>query len=131
MYNSNMVLYFIDNYIRNRGRLPENMIEENIRNDYNKFRLLINKNLEFDHNASIIRQILEKGFVIGELKAVFPVEKIGDPDNFVSLLYYFGLITIAGSYEGKTKFVIPNKMVREQVFCFFLNTFKENDRKYE
>ena len=131
MYNSNMVLYFIDNYIRNRGRLPENMIEENIRNDYNKFRLLINKSLGFAHNTSIIRQLVEKGFVAGELKAVFSAEQIGDPDNFVSLLYYFGLITIAGSYQGKTKFVIPNKTVREQVFCSLLNTNKEKDQKYE
>lgn len=89
MYNSNMVLYFIDNYIRNRGRLPENMIEENIRLDYNKLRMLIRKDKEFAHDASIIQQLVENGYVAGELKTGFPAEQIGDPDNFVSLLYYF------------------------------------------
>ena len=131
MYNSNMVLYFIDNYIRNRGRLPENMIEENIRLDYNKLRMLIRKDKEFAHDASIIQQLVENGFVAGELKTGFPAEQIGDPDNFVSLLYYFGMVTIAGNYQGKTKFVIPNEVVREQLFRYLLDTYKENDLKYD
>ncbi len=131
LYNSNMVLYFIDNYIRNRGRLPENMIEENIRLDYNKLRMLIRKDKEFAHDASIIQQLVENGFVAGELKTGFPAEQIGDPDNFVSLLYYFGMVTIAGTHQGKTKFVIPNEVVREQLFRYLLDTYKENDLKYD
>ena len=131
MYNSNMVLYFIDNYIRNRGRLPENMIEENIRLDYNKLRMLIRKDKEFAHDASIIQQLVENGFVAGELKTGFPAEQIGDPDNFVSLLYYFGMVTIAGTHQGKNKFVIPNEVVREQLFRYLLDTYKENDLKYD
>ena len=131
MYNSNMVLYFIDNYIRNRGRVPENMIEENIRLDYNKLRMLIRKDKEFAHDASIIQQLVENGFVAGELKTGFPAEQIGDPDNFVSLLYYFGMVTIAGNHQGKTKFVIPNEVVREQLFRYLLDTYKENDLKYD
>ena len=131
MYNSNMVLYFIDNYIRNRGKLPRNMIEENIRLDYNKLRMLIRKDKEFAHDASIIQQLVENGFVAGELKTGFPAEQIGDPDNFVSLLYYFGMVTIAGTHQGKTKFVIPNEVVREQLFRYLLDTYKENDLKYD
>ena len=51
MYNSNMVLYFVDNYIRNGGYMPRNMVEENIRVDYNKLRMLIRKDKEFAHDA--------------------------------------------------------------------------------
>ena len=39
MYNSNMVLYFVDNYIRSGGQLPKKMFEDNIRVDYNKLRM--------------------------------------------------------------------------------------------
>ena len=60
----------------------------------------------------------------------FPAEQIADPDNFVSLLYYFGMVTIAGTYKGKTKFVIPNQVVREQIFRYLLDTYKENDLEY-
>ena len=131
MYNSNMVLYFIDHYIRNRGQMPDSMIEENIRLDYNKLRMLIRKDKEFANDASIIQQLVENGFVTGELKTGFPAEKIGEPDNFVSLLYYFGMVTIDGEHEGKTKFVIPNEVVREQIFKYLLDAYKENDLKYD
>ena len=40
MYNSNMVLYFIDNYVNNDCEVPDHMIDENIRTDYNKLRML-------------------------------------------------------------------------------------------
>ena len=42
MYNSNMVLYFVKNYIDN-GKAPREMIEDNIRIDYEKLRMLIRK----------------------------------------------------------------------------------------
>ena len=41
LYNSNMVLYFVKNYIDNNGKAPRNMIESNIRIDYEKLRMLI------------------------------------------------------------------------------------------
>ena len=131
MYNSNMVLYFIDNYVRNRGQIPDNMVEDNIRVDYNKLRMLIRRDKEFDHDASVIQSLVSNGFITGELKTGFPAENICDPDNFVSLLYYFGMVTIAGTYKGKTRFVVPNEVVREQIFRYLLDTYKENDLTFE
>jgi hypothetical protein len=130
MYNSNMVLYFVDNYIRRGGQLPKNMIEENIRVDYNKLRMLIRKDKEFAHDASIIQTLVSQGYVIGDLKTGFPAERIADPDNFVSLLYYFGMTTIAGTSRGKIRFAIPNQVVREQLYTYLLETYDEVDLRY-
>ena len=130
MYNSNMVLYFVDNYIRNGGQLPDNMVEENIRVDYNKLRMLIRKDKEFAHDASVIQALVSQGYITGELKMGFPAEKIASPDNFVSLLYYFGLLTIDGMYRGKTRFIIPNQVVRDQIFSYLLETYDEVDLKF-
>ena len=41
MYNSVMVLNFLDNYIRNEYDIPNSMVETNIRIDYDKIRMLI------------------------------------------------------------------------------------------
>lgn len=131
MYNSNMVLYFVDNYIRNGGKLPRNMIEENIRIDYNKLRMLIRKDKEFAHDASVIQTLMQQGYVVGELKTGFPAELVTDPDNFVSLLFYFGMLTIGGLHEGKTKLVIPNQVVREQLFNYLLDTYKDIDLRFD
>ena len=129
MYNSNMVLYFVDNYIQ-RGRAPKNMIESNIRIDYEKLRMLIRKDKEFAHDASIIQTLVSQGFITGELKDGFPAASITDPDNFVSLLYYFGMLTISGVYRGKTKLTIPNMVVQEQLYTYLLNTYNEAELSF-
>ncbi|MFS6556424.1 AAA family ATPase, partial [Parabacteroides distasonis] len=90
MYNSNMVLSFLYKYIDSGCSLPKKMLDENIRTDYNKLRMLIRKDKEFAHDASIIQTLVSKGFITGELKEGFPAESIANNDNFVSLLYYFG-----------------------------------------
>ena len=131
MYNSNMVLSFMFKYIDNRCRLPKRMLEENIRVDYEKLRMLIRKDKEFAHDASIIQTLVSKGYVTGELKEGFPAEDIANNDNFLSLLYYFGMVTIGGTDMGDTKFVIPNEVVREQIFSYLLDTYEENNLTFD
>ena len=131
MYNSNMVLYFVDNYIRNRGYMPRNMVEENIRVDYNKLRMLIRKDKEFTHDASTIQTLVQQGYITGELKTGFPAETIAEPDNFISLLFYFGMLTISGTLEGETKLTIPNQVVREQLYSYLLDTYNEADLRFD
>lgn len=70
MYNSNMVLYFVKNYIDN-GKAPREMIEDNIRIDYEKLRMLIRKDKEFAHDASVIQTLVSQGYITGELKKGF------------------------------------------------------------
>ena len=131
MYNSVMVLNFVDNYIRSEYQIPKKMVETNIRIDYDKMRMLIRHDKEFAHDASIIQQLVTQGFVIGTLNENFPAERINDPDNFLSLLFYFGMVTIDGTYKGETQFIIPNEVVRNQMYTYLLDTYKENDLVYD
>ena len=131
MYNSVMVLNFLDKYIRNNYDIPKNMVESNVRIDYDKVRMLIRHDKEFAHDASIIQQLVTQGFVTGKLVENFPAERINAPDNFLSLLFYFGMVTIDGDYKGVTKFIIPNEVVRDQMYTYLLDTYKENDLTYD
>ncbi len=132
MYNSDMVLYFVYFYTKDRGQLPEDMLDTNIRTDYNKLRMLIRKDRGFEHDASVIQHIVETGTITSDLRRSFPSEGITDPDNFVSLLYYFGLLTIAGRGGLKgIKFRIPNQVVREQMYGYLTAAYRENDLSVE
>ena len=131
MYNSNMVLSFLYKYIDDGCELPQQMLDDNIRVDYNKLRMLIRKDKEFAHDASVIQTLVSQGFVTGELKVGFPAEDIAKSDNFTSLLYYFGMVTIGGTFIGDTKFVIPNEVVREQIYTYLLDNYKENDLSFD
>ena len=131
LYNSDMVLYFLYNYIDRKGNLPKDMLDANIRTDYNKLRMLIRKDHGFEHAASTIQHIVETGGITATLKEHFPSERITDPDNFVSLLYYLGMLTIAGSTIRGIKFRIPNQVVREQMYGYLIQTYRENDLMVE
>lgn len=128
LYNSDMVLYFLYNYIDGEGRIPKNMLDANIRTDYNKLQMLIRKDRGFENDASIIQHIVETGSITAELKDHFPSERITDPDNFVSLLYYFGMLTIAGQGGIRgIKFRIPNQVVREQIYGYLTEAYRDNE----
>lgn len=127
MYNSDMVLYFMYSYIDRKGNIPKQMLDLNIRTDYNKLRMLIRKDSGFEDAASAIQNIVEKGEVTAEVKESFTAEGITNPDNFVSLLFYFGMLTIAGTdgLDG-LRLCIPNQVVREQMYGYLLSAYREN-----
>lgn len=92
--------------------------------------MLIRKDREFAHDASIIQTLVSRGYITGELKKGFPATNIVDPDNFVSLLYYFGMLTVSGMHEGKNKLTISNQVVQEQLYIYLLNTYNEADLSF-
>ena len=126
-----MVLSSMYKYLDNICRIPKQMLDENIRVDYNKLRMLIRKDKEFANDASVIQTLVSQGFVTGEIKEGFSAEDIAKDNNFISLLYYFGLVTIGGRYQGDTKFIIPNEVVREQIFSYLLDAYSDNDLTYD
>ena len=131
LFNSDMVLYFLDQYLRYGCQPPMNMIDDNIRTDYSKIRMLIRRDKEFAHDASILQKIVEDGGITGSLKRSFPSETVTDPDNFLSLLYYFGMLTLDSSDLDETRFKIPNQVVREQIYTYILRTYNDVNLTYE
>ncbi|NDV60129.1 ATP-binding protein [Bacteroides sp. 519] len=126
MYNSDMVLYYL-NRLLETGFPPDEMIDKNIRTDYNKIRHLIktNRELELNSNLSVIQEIVEEGYTTATLSDGFSVEDMLRPDNFKSLLYYFGLATIQGTKRGQVMLAIPNHTVREQMYTYLVEGFSD------
>lgn len=124
MYNSDMVLYFLNNYLPHQ-KAPSNMIDNNIRTDYNKLRHLIRLDKTFGLNASIIQEIIANGSIVAEIKTAFPAGDLAKPDNFKSLLYYYGLLSISGVKRGDTVLSIPNLTVREQLYGYLIEAYRE------
>ena len=54
-----------------------------------------------------------------------PDSLLGDRDNFISLLFYFGLLTIEGRFEGLTKFVIPNRVINKLMNDFITGGYMD------
>lgn len=134
MYNSDMVLYFLNAYIAT-GCPPELMVDTNIKTDYNKIRHLvrIDKQLAQSHakgespNFSIIKEIIETGQTTTLINRSFPADEMTNPANFKSLLYYFGLLTISDVQEGRPLLAIPNQTVREQMYTYLIECYQQAD----
>lgn len=116
MYNSDMVLYFLNNYLLKK-RVPSEMVDRNIRTDYSKLRHFIRIDKMQEEGRSVITKLIETGRINGNvIKDSFPAENLADPGNFISLLYYFGLLTYDKVEYGETIMKVPNLAVREQIY---------------
>lgn len=93
--------------------------------------MLIRKDKEFAHDASVIQTLMQQGYIVGNLKTGFPAELITDSDNFISLLFCFGMLTISGTQRGKTLLTIPNQVVREQLYSYLLDTYDEVELSFD
>ncbi len=130
MYNSDMLLYFTDK-LCNYGEFPKNIIDSNIRTDYAKLKMLIHKDKEMEYEGSIIQTLVTDGKIVGKLNDNFPAEKIVLRENFVSLLYYFGMVTIGGFVEEDIIFKIPNIVVKEQLINYLMDNYESNELIYD
>ncbi|WP_199678649.1 AAA family ATPase, partial [Bacteroides sp. AM16-24] len=96
MFNSDMALYFLNSYLQ-LGKAPKMMVDNNIRTDYGKLRHLVQIDKTFGANASVIQQIIAEGSITAQIATSFPAEKMTDTENFKSLLFYFGMLSIQGT----------------------------------
>ena len=128
MYNSDMTLYFINEYTA-RNKIPQDMLDDNVKIDYGKLRYLILADIEGSRRANgnfeKLKMILEKKEITSELVTGFPVKRIIEPENFISLLYYTGLLTIKGQEMGQTVFQIPNEVIRKLYYEYIREAYRD------
>lgn len=117
LYNSDMVLYFLDE-AKQRTTLPLGLIDQNVRMDYGKLRHLMSVDRRLNGNFRQLQRIVETGETIANLNLSFPVEQLTTRKNFISLLYYFGLLSIAGRVEGQSLLCIPNRTVKDLLYSY-------------
>ncbi len=123
MFNCDMVCYYMSTLI-DTGKRPKSMVDPNTMTDYGKLKRLIEIDNMEEHRLHVIHEIAEKGFIYGTLVSHFPAERIMDYDNFVSLLYYYGMLTIGGVRGESLKLIIPNNNVRIQYYQYMLDEYQ-------
>ena len=125
-----MVLYFIDNYISHK-ELPDDLIDMNVRIDYRKLRHLVivdrdkTKPPTPNGNFDKLKEIIEEGSTSSKIVKGFPLEKLKDPENFKSLLFYLGLLAIKGPEKDKLCLQIPNETVKRLYYDYIEEAYRE------
>ena len=123
MFNSNMVTYYV-NTLQWQGTPPDSMEDPNAKTDYTKLRQLIRLDTIDSYRRGIVHRIAQDGYIYSKVKDYFPAIELIKKENFISLLYYYGMITMTGTYQGEQRLGIPNNNVRRQYYDFLLDEYQ-------
>ncbi|MDG4598034.1 MAG: AAA family ATPase [Candidatus Contendobacter sp.] len=115
VYNPTLALYFLKRLVED-GAFPERLLDDNLAMDRNWIQYvarlphgetLVNATLN-DAEPLAVAQLVNRFGVLDMLTAP------RDPDFLATLLYYFGVLTLAGRDAlGKQQLTIPNQVIRK------------------
>ena len=122
IYNSNMCLYFLKNYVR-FGEIPTQLIDNNIASDYTKLGNMLDLCKE-EEREKIIEDTVSGNGITSEIISKFnPAIEFGKIE-LVSMLFYLGYLTIEDNVADYPKLGIPNNVMKEIYTDYFLKVLR-------
>ena len=132
--NTTIVLAFF-NYLWQTKQFPKDLVDENLRTDYAKIRHLITVGHRLNGNFHVLEDVVSGTRVSERLAKSFQAKEITARENFVSLLYWFGITTIMGEKFEKMLFGIPNETLKElaakMIPAAYSDVHKIDERVYD
>ena len=130
VYNPDMVLYYLNEFQKN-GVQPDELIDTNIASDYGKIKKLFALQEPF-RNSQVLDELMKFGETSATLTPQYSFERDFDRDDFVSLLFYLGLVSINRENLDALIFSIPNYVIKSLYRAFFIDFIKsETNLKFE
>ena len=118
LYNPDMVLYFASEYLPIQ-KYPRKMLDINIMSDYGKIRRLFQIDNGEEKRLAILEELLQNDETMMKMTDQFSFSSGFTDRDFVSLLYYMGVITIKDILSDETVFCIPNYVIKQLYFEYF------------
>ena len=123
-YNTDMVLYYLKRSIPNRG-VPDELIDSNVRIDYGKLRHLLAVGRQLNGNFDLLRNVIGEEQVDTRIHSGFPLERLTEPENSLSLLHYFGLLSIREVQGMMPTLAIPNQTVKRLMYGYLRDAYRD------
>ena len=129
VYNTDMVLYYLEQSVPNDPG-PQELIDDNVRIDYGKLRHLLTAGRQIDSpdlngNFDLLREVISEGHADSKIVSSFPLKRLSKRENFLSLLHYFGLLSIRGATAETPRLAIPNQAVRQLLYGYLRDAYEE------
>ena len=122
--NTTIVLSFF-NYLWQTKQFPDELVDENLRTDYAKIRHLISVDRRLNGNFHVLEDVVSGAAVSERLVRSFQAKDVTKRENFVSLLYWLGITTIAGDDMGTPVFGIPNNAMHQIAAQMFTQAYSD------
>ncbi|MDR0697877.1 MAG: ATP-binding protein [Tannerella sp.] len=120
VYNPSMMLYIFSELL-DTDYQPELLMDENLKMDYGRLRLLLSSG----QNREQLSEIALNSVISADIVPKFSLDELHNNANFVSLLFYFGLLTVDDSMLSCLK--IPNQSIRSVYWEYFERMTRERD----
>ncbi len=124
LHNPDMVLYYLKKSVPNRAA-PDEMIDANVRIDYGKLRHLLVTGRRLNGNFDLLRRVIADGGAESRIQSTFPLARLARRENFLSLLYFFGLLSIRGPSPGGAHLGVPNQTVQRLLYGALREAYEE------
>ena len=119
IYNATLVNYFISRYDYKRCQIPKKMLDSNVASDYKAIMRLLNIG-DSSKNYKILEELITKGSIKGSIKDRYDLNQDFTKDDFITLIYSMGFITIKDELFGDNyNFEIPNYVIKILYFNYF------------
>ena len=122
VYNPDMVLYYIDESLGRSGP-PLELIDDNVRVDYGKLRHLLTVRGRLNGNFDLLREAMTDGRAACRVQRSFPQREQSNRYNFLSLLHYFGLLSIRPDAPGEPELMVPNQTAHHLLHAFLRDAY--------
>lgn len=127
LYNPAMLLRFFSEINQVTLKYPREMVDSNIVTDFSKIKKIVALE-NYEANVEVIDTILKTGYYPSNLTQIFTFERKFTVQDFITLLYYNGLLTIKGGRDFDLLFEIPNYVIKEVFWDFFANEMSEKNQ---
>ncbi|SFP42853.1 AAA family ATPase [Hydrogenimonas thermophila] len=119
IYNATLINYFISRFDYSDCEKPKKMLDSNVASDYKALMRLFNIG-DKERNFDILKEIIEKGYITGTIKDRYDLNKTFSEDDFITLIYSMGFITLKDETFGDVyDFEIPNYVIKQLYFNYF------------
>ena len=134
VFNSDMTLYHLKSIVET-GEHPKNMVDANIKTDYDKLKTISDLQrviFKMDPLEALpmTEQTVTSGGIQFPLVESFPAEAIVQPENFHSLFFYYGLLSMSGRKMGDIVFSVPNACVEKQIFGYLRKQYFPPEKSF-
>lgn len=129
VFNSNLINYFLRE-VMVRRKFPQNMLDPNARTDYKKLHALWTAaGPAAEERRGVLEKVLDKGHIWSDLVEQFGVRTTATTSQFVSLMYYTGMLTLSSepSKGDYLRFEIPNRVIRELGWQHYTSLLQDLD----
>ncbi len=127
LFNPDMILYFLKEYSI-KQEYPKEMLDSNIITDYEKVRSIFDIDASEADRFELLEELVKVGHIDFTLTRIFNLVHRFNDDDFLSLLFYMGLLTFKEARSSDWRFEIPNYVIKKLYFEYFGSIYLKKTR---